>query len=238
MGYSIITTDDDNQSYKIERTADPQKLREIKSKFHKFTDAMYNPITDIYHDLEIEIPSQSAIKSHKTGIYDDQYIIFELPQVLMENQQRSLVNKTVLNPENLERFINFLKPKSSKTFCRDIYFDKLKSLKVASIGLFGSRLEVLAMLKHFNSISDALYDKLTDKECEDLSPGIHAILPVNLQKEDNIKSWDGIIYLFYWSLLNSFDMKKMKSVKRMRKDPACLLSRVCYISALHIFICN
>ena len=37
-----------------------------------------------------------------------------------------------------------------------------------------------------------------------------------------------IIYLFYWSLTNSFDMNKMKEVKYMRKDPACLLSRVLY----------
>ena len=41
------------------------------------------------------------------------------------------------------------------------------------------------MLKNFNSTSNTLYDRLIDSECQDLSPGIHAILPVNLQKEDN-----------------------------------------------------
>eukprot|EP01083_Nonionella_stella_P080979 222791_1 len=41
-------------------------------------------------------------------------------------------------------------------------------------------------------------------------------------------NWDRVLYLFYWSLPNSFDMVKMKGVKNMRRDPACLLSRVLY----------
>ena len=204
-------------------------LQEVSSKFHHLVNAMQNPTIDIYQELDIKIPSNSSIKHHETGIYDDQFIIFELAQILMENQQSSLVNKTVLNPDNLERFINFLKPGSSKKLCKDIYFEKLKLLNVAPIGLFGSREEVLTMLTNFNSISNTLYNKLIDKECQDISAGIHAILPVNLQKGDNIKSWDGTIYLFYWSLLNSFNMNKMKAVKYMRKDPACLSSRVCII---------
>ena len=141
----------------------------------------------------------------------------------------------VLNPDNLERFINFLQPGTSKELCKDIYFDKLKILNISSIGLFGSREEVLTMLKNFNSISDALYNQLIDPECFDISPGIHSILPIGIQKDDNIRKWDGTIYLFYWSLLDSFDMNKMRSAKYMRKDPACLLS-LCVIYLLRNWV--
>ena len=220
----------DDNSVRIKYTAREDKaerLKEVSSKFYHLVNALQNPTTDIYQDLKVDIPSTSKIIKHKTGIYDDQYIIFELPQILMENQQSSLVNKTVLNPDNLERFINFLKPGSSKKLCKDIYFEKLKALNIASIGLFGSRQEVLTMLKNFNSISDALYNCLIDKENEDLLPGIHAILPIGLQNMERKTKWDGTVYLFYWSLPNSFDMEQMKAAKYMRKDPACLLSRVC-----------
>ena len=222
--------------YIITGQAKIELLQEVSSKYHHLVNAMQNPTIDIYQELNIKIPSKSCIKHHETGIYDNQFIIFELAQILMENQQSSLVNKTVLNPDNLERFINFLKPGSSKKLCKNIYFEKLKSLKVASIGLFGSREEVLNMLTNFDAISVTLCNKLIDKECKDISAGIHAILPTKLQKEDNIKSWDGTIYLFYWSLLNSFNMNKMKAVKYMRKDPACLLSRVCFLHLLYMLI--
>ena len=186
----------DYDLYKVKGYADTKKLQEVSAKFHHLNNAIENPNTNIYQALNIKIPSESKIKYHETGIYDDQFIIFELPQILMENQQSSLVNKTVLNPNNLERFINFLKPGSSRKLCKDIYFEKLQSLNVASIGLFGSRKEVLSMLKSFNSISNVLYDRLIDPECQDISPGIHAILPVNLQKADNkkLQKWDGVIY--------------------------------------------
>ena len=239
LGYSVKKSpkikDKDYHLFQIEDEVNAERLGEVTTKFHHLIMSMEKPATDIYEDLDIKIPSIPEFKKHKTGIYDDQFIIFELPQIAMENQQLSLVNKTVLNPHNLERFINFLVPGTSKKLCKDVYFEKLKSLNIASIGLFGSRQEVLNMLDKFNSISKLLHEKLMDKECDDLSAGIHAILPVKLQKNDNIKKWDGTIYLFYWSLPMSFDMKRMRSVKYMRKDPSCLLSRVCHFNFFFLY---
>eukprot|EP01084_Bolivina_argentea_P024956 46450_1 len=43
-----------------------------------------------------------------------------------------------------------------------------------------------------------------------------------------MRKWNHILYLFYWSLPNSFNMAKMKKQSNMRQDPSCLLSRVLY----------
>ena len=59
---------------------------------------------------------------------------------------------------------------------------------------------------------------------EYVQPGIHAILPIHSQQPHY--EWNNIIYIFYWSLLRSFDMNKMKEVKNMRTDPSCLLTRI------------
>eukprot|EP01083_Nonionella_stella_P225640 801980_1 len=221
-----------NQGFKIKGTANRKVLNEMVRNFYYLSNAMQKPKMNVYQQLNIRIPNDGSVVKHKSGLYDNEFITFLLPQIVMENQQSSLVNKVTLDPAHLERFINFLVPNSSKYLCREIYFEKLKPLKVSAIGLFGSRKEVLCMLMKYKSISKALYDKLIDDETNDvLSPGIHGILPVHLQQENKMHDWDRVIYLFYWSLPNSFDMVKMKGkkgVKNMRRDPACLLSRVLY----------
>eukprot|EP01083_Nonionella_stella_P225647 801991_1 len=221
-----------NQGFKIKGTANRKVLNEMVRNFYYLSNAMQKPKMNVYQQLNIRIPNDGSVVKHKSGLYDNEFITFLLPQIVMENQQSSLVNKVTLDPAHLERFINFLVPNSSKYLCREIYFEKLKPLKVSAIGLFGSRKEVLCMLMKYKSISKALYDKLIDDETNDvLSPGIHGILPVHLQQDNRMDAWDRVIYLFYWSLPNSFDMVKMKGkkgVKNMRRDPACLLSRVLY----------
>eukprot|EP01083_Nonionella_stella_P272463 923928_1 len=130
----------DFHEYTIKGHPNKNVLEAVTAKFHHLIHAMEDPITDIYRDLDIKIPSTSdGVIEHDTGIYDDTFIIFELPQILMENQQSSLVNKTILNPNHLERFINFIVPGSSKKLCHDIYFEKLKTQSVYPVGLFGSR---------------------------------------------------------------------------------------------------
>eukprot|EP01084_Bolivina_argentea_P136696 240736_1 len=231
LGYSVSTNPSTaKHMFEIKGKSTKATLSEVSSKFRHLVDAMQDPSTNVYQDLKLKIPKDSKVREHETGIYDTQFIIFELAQILMENQQTSLVNKTVLYPQNLERFINFLSPESSKNLCKDIYFDKLEPLEVSSIGLFGSREEVLNMLIKYNTISKTLYDTLIkDETNEYIQSGIHALLPINLQEnKQNIKKWDHVIYFFYWSLPNSFDMNKMKAVRKMRKDPSCLLSRVLY----------
>ena len=70
-------------------------------------------------------------------------------------------------------------------------------MSIRSIGLFGSRDEVLTMLENFHSISKQLLNKLMDADNECLTPGIHAILPINLKRKSGA-AWDTTIYLFYW----------------------------------------
>eukprot|EP01083_Nonionella_stella_P119978 359054_1 len=218
-----------NKGFEITGASDQKTLDEVERNFYHLSNAMQKPKMNVYQQLNIHIPNDGSVVKHKSGLYDNEFITFLLPQIVMENQQSSLVNKVTLDPEHLERFINFLVPNSSKYLCREIYFEKLIPLKVSAIGLFGSRKEVLCMLMKYKSISKALYDKLIDDETNAvLSPGIHGIVPVNLQQDTHMDDWDRVIYLFYWSLPSSFDMVKMKGVKNMRRDPACLLSRVLY----------
>ena len=101
---------------------------------------------------------------------------------------------------------------------KEIYFEKLSAMNVRVIGLFGSRQEILNMLTNFRAISPAICNLLrSDVRNMYIDPGIHVILPVDLQKSGNFSKWDGTLYLFYWPMVNSFNMEKMKAVKYMRK---------------------
>ena len=99
---------------------------------------------------------------------------------------------------------------------KHIEFEKLKRLKIESIGVFGSREEVLDILIGFDAISKPMSDALREDESHYiLQPGLHCILPVNLQQPEY--EWNGVMYLFYWPLAPCFDMNMMKTVKYMRR---------------------
>lgn len=152
------------------------------------------------------------------------------------------MNKNILNPSHFERFLNFLIRDSSREVwyvllvllskCAKyvhlditlainsnyIDFEKLRNLKIKSIGIFGSREEVLDILLGFSAISTAMVNTLKSDGDDNswLSCGIHTILPMNLQQCGH--RWDEVAYVFYWPMTTSFDTKRtMKAVKYMRK---------------------
>ena len=99
-----------------------------------------------------------------------------------------------------------------------IYFEKLKDLKVKSIGVFGTREEVLDTLYALSGISKSIFNALKSDDSNNgwLKPGIHAVLPANLQQPGI--DWDGMIFVLYWPMTASFDKKRtMKATKYMRK---------------------
>eukprot|EP01083_Nonionella_stella_P078261 214062_1 len=49
---------------------------------------------NVYHQLNIRIPNDGSVVKHKSGVNDNEFITFLLPQIVMENQQSSLVNKS------------------------------------------------------------------------------------------------------------------------------------------------
>ena len=140
MGYSISQED---ASILIEGKPNIVTLRAMKSNFHHLSNAIQIPGEDVYQYLGINIPERvvEAAKQHQSGIYDDRFITFQLIQIVMENQQRALVcfcsysvrflcfiptcfskvNKTIMNPSHLERFLNFLAPGTSK----DLWYETL-----------------------------------------------------------------------------------------------------------------
>ena len=100
----------------------------------------------------------------------------------------------------------------------EMYFEKLKDLKIKSIGVLGTREEVVDTLHGFGAISKSIFNALKsdDSNSGSLSPGIHAILPVNLQQPGF--NWDGVLFVFYWPMTTSFDRKRtMKATKYMKK---------------------
>eukprot|EP01084_Bolivina_argentea_P312020 540159_1 len=100
------------------------------------------------------------------------------------------------------------------------------------------------MLLKYESISKTLYNVLIDDhEHKYISSGVHAILDVNYQKTSNKldkSNVNKIIYLFYWPLPSSFQLKDndievAKQLKKMKRDPSCLLSRV--LHEISITVC-
>ena len=100
----------------------------------------------------------------------------------------------------------------------EIYFEKLKDLNIKSIGVFGTRAEVLDTLCALSGISKSMFNALKSDDSNNgwIRPGIHAVLPINLQQPSF--DWDGMIFVFYWPMTASFDKKRtMKATKYMRK---------------------
>eukprot|EP01084_Bolivina_argentea_P258460 435733_1 len=127
LGYNVNAMD---HSFAVSGEPNQMVLTQIKSNFHHLSNAMQKPVVNVYQQLEIQVPSKGTTKFHKSGILDDQFITFRLPQIVLENQNSTLVNKNVLDPSDFERFVNFLVPNSSKDLCKQIYFDKLEQLEV------------------------------------------------------------------------------------------------------------
>eukprot|EP01083_Nonionella_stella_P225642 801983_1 len=98
----------ENKGFEIKGAADLDSLNEVGPNFYKLSNAMQKPKMNVYQQLNIRIPNDGSVVKHKSGLYDNEFITFLLPQIVMENQQSSLVNKVTLDPAHLERFINFL----------------------------------------------------------------------------------------------------------------------------------
>ena len=86
MGYFLSVTDDG-----LKLSGDPVNHGAIKSNFRHFTNAMQSPTQNIYRQLNIDIPDEQKVKRHTSGVYDAKFITFQLPQIVLENQQSSLV---------------------------------------------------------------------------------------------------------------------------------------------------
>eukprot|EP01084_Bolivina_argentea_P158041 275343_1 len=88
------------------------------------------------------------------------------------------------------------------------------------------------MLSKYENISKSLAKALiNDNDHKWISSGVHAILFLNSEKSENKSNLNRVIYLFYWPLPTSFELKNKniknaQQIKRMKKDPSCLLSRV------------
>eukprot|EP01083_Nonionella_stella_P096005 269662_1 len=135
LGFDIAISSD-GISIVIKGTPHNARIDHIDVNFHHLRKAITKPRLSIYQQLDIDIPASQRVARHQSGINDDAFITFELPRIVSENQDQSLIKKIVLNPDHLERFINFLVPNASKYLCKEIYFEKLQALKLSPIGLF------------------------------------------------------------------------------------------------------
>ena len=64
-------------------------------------------------------------------------------------------------PSNMQRFINFLCPGSCKDNGNKIDFESLSKLNVRTIGVFGSKKEIIDCLKLMGFGTTAMYVTLT-----------------------------------------------------------------------------
>lgn len=94
---------------------DTEIVSDVQSNFHHLANAMHEPPPSIYQVLDIQKPDTAKVVRHSTGVLDNEFVTFQLQRIVMENQQSSLVNKTVFEPVALERFINFLEPGTAES---------------------------------------------------------------------------------------------------------------------------
>ena len=99
MGYSISHSP---KGLLLRGKPNARILRTIQSNFHHLSNAIHTPIQDIHQQLGINISDADVqtAKRHKSGIYDDRFITFQLVQTVMENQQKALVHVCVCSFTN------------------------------------------------------------------------------------------------------------------------------------------
>ena len=88
MGYTVSNS---KEGLVLRGEPDKERLTEIKSNLHHLTNAMQKPVENIYQQLQISVPGKERAILHKSGVLDNKFITFQLPQIVMENQQSSLV---------------------------------------------------------------------------------------------------------------------------------------------------
>ena len=69
-----------------------------------------------------------------------------------------LGSRSLLPPENIERFINFLSPNASEKNASRINFKDLCDVNVKSIGLFGTKKQLCDMLEKLDLADENLYE--------------------------------------------------------------------------------
>ena len=77
-------------------------LKAIKSNFYHLVHAAQKPTGDVYQQIGINLAdlNEGAVSRHHSGIYDDQFITFQLVQIVMENQQKALVRVCICSFTN------------------------------------------------------------------------------------------------------------------------------------------
>ena len=80
-----------SQNYMVKGWADDKILHQLSSDLHHLNNAIHNPFANIYQYLNIEIPTSSAIKYHKSGIYDEEFITFQLQQIMSQKNNNNKI---------------------------------------------------------------------------------------------------------------------------------------------------
>ena len=104
-------------------------------------------LNDLGIDLSGKLLLEYGFCKHKSGIFDAKFIIFTLQQMFIENVDGGIASKTMFKLKNMKRFINFLSPNSCKDNGSKIDFNSLSKLNIRTVGVFGSKKEIVNSLK-------------------------------------------------------------------------------------------
>ena len=153
----------------------------------KNIDSHEKMLSDLGINLSNDSLVQHGFSKHDSGIFDEKFIIFTLQQMFVENRGGETgvshvlcfyvfnclccllfchscfktASKTMFVPSNMQRFINFLCPGSCKDNGNKIDFESLSKLNVRTIGVFGSKKEIIDCLKLMGFGTTAMYATLT-----------------------------------------------------------------------------
>lgn len=129
--------------------------------------------------------------------------------------QQRIVYKSLLRPQNIERFINFLSPNSSQNNASSISFaSDLSKISVKSMGVFGTQTQICDTLSKLNFIDNNICNAILDKSTREplLHAGIHAILSIDESTHPTTLSQSNLndkpvcsIVLFYWPIADAFE---------------------------------
>ncbi len=168
LGFSVESQIPGGDLCTVSGSPSPRSLATVKKNFATLENSVAGVSSgvgwpSVLKGLKLEDlkSPKEGVRRHESGIYDSQFAIWTLQEIALEDQNNSIINKCVLPPSNIERFINFLVPRCSRDSARIIHFDKLSKLSVIPLGILGNRKEVLNILSRLGFMSDNLFSFLS-----------------------------------------------------------------------------
>ncbi|KAG8900443.1 hypothetical protein FRB99_006039 [Tulasnella sp. 403] len=147
--------------------------------------------------------------------------LYRLLDLYSENTADGLVDKIIISQESLKNFLDTVRPGSYKSLTK-IDFHDLDHVSINAIGIYGSKREIVRLLRDTGAVDDGVQRCLlvphdtTSTIQPHLRSGIYAFIPPNSRQEGGSFNPHAAIYVIYWPEETTWDDDATRTVRKNR----------------------